>query len=207
MKERILETALRLFSTYGIKSITMQDIARECGISKKTVYEHFSDKTDLVDEVVTFMTETHCNKLEECISSGRDAIEELVLSLRQIELQVKSINPVLLFELEKYHPSAWKSIQAFKDDFVGRSIRENLERGIREGLFRSNMNIDIITHLRLMQIESAYNPRYFPAAQFDLHEVMVQVTEHYIHGIATPEGHRRIETYMATTQTAKTHRI
>lgn len=202
MKERILETALRLFSTYGIKSITMQDIARECGISKKTVYEHFSDKTDLVDAVVAFMTGTHCHKLEECTSSGRDAIEELVLSLRQIELQVKSINPVLLFELEKYHPSAWKVIQEFKDRFVRKSIRENLERGIREGLFRSNMNIDIITHLRLMQIESAYNPRYFPAAQFDLHEVMVQVTLHYIHGVATPEGHRRIEAYTAIRQTA-----
>ncbi len=202
MKERILETALRLFSTYGIKSITMQDVARECGISKKTVYEHFSDKTDLVDAVVAFMTETHCHKLEECTSSGRDAIEELVLSLRQIELQVKSINPVLLFELEKYHPSAWKVIQDFKERFVRPSIRENLERGIREGLFRSNMHIDIITHLRLMQIESAYNPRYFPAAQFDLHEVMVQVTLHYIHGVATPEGHRRIEAYTAIRKTA-----
>lgn len=202
MRDRILETALRLFSTFGIKSISMQDIARECGISKKTVYEHFADKAELVDEVVTFMTRSYCSRLDACTSAGRDAIEELVLSLRQIELQVKSINPVLLFELEKYHASAWKGIQEFKEQYVKKGITENLERGIREGLFRSNMNINIIAHMRMMQIEAAFNPLHFPVQQFDLHEVMYQVTEHYIHGIATPEGHRRIETYMANQQTA-----
>ncbi|GEP95062.1 TetR/AcrR family transcriptional regulator [Chitinophaga cymbidii] len=197
MRDRILETALRLFRTYGIKSITMQDIARECGISKKTVYEHFADKSELVDSFTEFLTNTHCTSMKTACAEGHDAVEELVLSLRQTELLVKSINPILLFELEKYHPTAWKKITDFKQQFITQTIKDNLERGIREGLYRSNIRIHIIAHMRLMQLDSAFNPLHFPATEFDIHEVMYEVTEHYIHGIATPEGHRLAEQYLA----------
>lgn len=192
-----METALRLFRTYGIKSITMQDIARECGISKKTVYEHFADKSELVDSFTEFITDTQCTNLKAACAEGHDAVEELVLSLKQTETLVKSINPILLFELEKYHPTAWKKITDFKQQFIAQTIKNNLERGIREGLYRSNIRINIIVHLRLMQLDSAFNPLHFPATEFDIHEVMYEVTEHYIHGIATPEGHRLAEQYLA----------
>lgn len=198
MRDRILETALRLFRTYGIKSITMQDIARECGISKKTVYEHFADKSELVDSFTEFLTNTHCTRMKAACAEGHDAVEELVLSLKQTETLVKSINPILLFELEKYHPTAWKKITDFKQQFITQTIKNNLERGIREGLYRSNIRIHIIAHMRLMQLDSAFNPLHFPATEFDIHEVMYEVTEHYIHGIATPEGHRLAEQYLAT---------
>lgn len=197
MRDRILETALRLFRTYGIKSITMQDIARECGISKKTVYEHFADKSELVDSFTEFLTNTHCMSMKAACTEGRDAIEELVLSLKQTEMLVKSINPVLLFELEKYHPTAWKKITDFKQQFITQTIKDNLERGIHEGLYRSNMRIHIIAHMRLMQLDAAFDPRQFPVTEFDIHEVMYEVTEHYIHGIATSEGHRLVDQYLA----------
>ncbi|QEH40055.1 TetR/AcrR family transcriptional regulator [Chitinophaga sp. XS-30] len=197
MRDRILETSLRLFSIYGIKSITMQDIARECGISKKTVYEHFADKSELVEAFTGFLTNAHCMRITKACAEGRDAIEELVLSLRQTEVLVKSINPILLFELEKYHPTAWKKITDFKHQFIAKNIQDNLERGIREGLYRSNIRTNIMVHMRLMQLDSAFNPLHFPATEFDIHEVMYEVTEHYIHGIATPEGHRKAEQYLA----------
>lgn len=200
MRERVLETSLRLFGTYGIKSITMQDIARECGISKKTVYEYFADKTELVEAFTEFLINSQCSNLENSHTKGRDAIEELVLSLRQTEVLVKSINPVLFFELEKYHPSAWKKITDFKQQFITKIIRDNLDRGIREGLYRSNIRINIIAHMRLMQMDSAFNPQHFPAVDFDIHEVVYEITEHFIHGIATAEGHRLLEQYMGQNQ-------
>jgi len=196
MRERILDTALRLFRTFGIKSITMQDIARDCGISKKTVYESFADKQELVEEVTRFMIAAHGNNLEVCSANGKDAIDELVSSLRFTETFAKSINPVLLHELEKYHPTAWKTIADFKKDYVTKAISDNLDRGIREGLYRSDISIHIMSHMRLMQLDAAFSPVSYPAAEFDLHEVMYQVTEHYIRGIATPEGARRLEEYL-----------
>ncbi|MGN6511415.1 MAG: TetR/AcrR family transcriptional regulator, partial [Chitinophaga sp.] len=134
MRERILETALKLCRTFGIKSITMQDIARECGISKKTVYEHFQDKTELVNEVVAFMTGSYCRQLAECSAQGVNAVEELALSIRHTEHLARITNPVLLFELEKYHPAAWKTVLNFREQQLTGFIRTNLERGIREGL-------------------------------------------------------------------------
>lgn len=197
MRERILDTALRLFRTFGIKSITMQDIARDCGISKKTVYEYFADKQQLVEEVTTFMITAHGSNMEVCSANGKDAIDELVSSLRFTEIFAKSINPVLLHELEKYHPSAWKTIADFKKNYVTNVIKDNLERGIKEGLFRSNINIHIMSHMRLKQLDAAFSPVEYPATEFDLHEVMYQVTEHYIRGIATPEGSRLTDQYLA----------
>lgn len=196
MRERVLDTALRLFRTFGIKSITMQDIARDCGISKKTVYEYFADKQELVEEVTRFMISAHGNNLEVCSANGKDAIDELVSSLRFTETFAKSINPVLLHELEKYHPIAWKTITDFKSDYVIKAISDNLDRGIREGLYRSDISIHIMSHMRLMQLDAAFSPVDYPATEFDLHEVMCQVTEHYIRGIATPEGTRRLEEYL-----------
>lgn len=196
MRDRILETALRLCKTFGVKSITMQDIARECGISKKTVYEHFSDKNELIDEVTAFMTGSYRDQLGVCHNTGKDAIEELVLSLRHTEHMARSTNPVLLFELEKYHPSAWKRVQYFKQVEVAGAIRGNLDRGIREGLYRANLRTDIVVHLRLLQLDSLFNPLHFPAAQFELHDVMFELTVHYINGIATKEGQALLEQYL-----------
>lgn len=202
MRDRILETTLRLCKTFGMKSITMQDIARECGISKKTVYEHFSDKTELIDEVTAYMTGTYIDQLTECHIAGRDAIEELVLSIGHTEHMARSTNPILLYELEKYHPSAWKKIQSFKQELVAGSIRANLQRGIREGLYRGNLRTDIIVHLRLLQMEALFNPLQFPAATFALHDVMYELTIHYINGIATPEGQAMLEQYLPSAITA-----
>lgn len=204
MRERILDTALRLFRTFGIKSITMQDIARDCGISKKTVYEYFADKQQLIEEVTIFMISAHGTNMEVCSVNGKDAIDELVSSLRFTEIFAKSINPVLLHELEKYHPSAWKTIADFKKNYVTKVIKDNLERGIKEGLFRSNINIHIMSHMRLKQLDAAFSSIEYPATEFDLHEVMYQVTEHYIRGIATPEGNRLTDQYLAIKELSPT---
>ncbi|MGE7773244.1 TetR/AcrR family transcriptional regulator [Chitinophaga sp. NPDC101104] len=202
MRDRILETTLRLCKTFGVKSITMQDIARECGISKKTVYEHFSDKNELIDEVTGYMTDTYRDRLAECHNAGKNAIDELVMSINHTEHMARSTNPILLFELEKYHPSAWKRVQHFKQDEMAATVLGNLERGIREGLYRHNLRTDIMVHLRLLQMDSLFNPMHFPAAQFELHDVMYQLTVHYINGIATPEGQALLETYLPSAITA-----
>lgn len=202
MRERILETALKLCRTFGIKSITMQDIARECGISKKTVYEHFQDKTELINEVVAFMTQAYCRQLAGCAATGANAVEELALSIKHTEHLARITNPVLLFELEKYHPAAWKTIQDFRGQQVTGIIRANIERGIREGLYRPTLHTGIIVHMRLLQLNALFNPLLYPAAEFDLHEVVEQMTAHYIHGIATAEGQRVVEQFLPEKITA-----
>ncbi|WP_295126037.1 TetR/AcrR family transcriptional regulator [uncultured Chitinophaga sp.] len=200
--DRILETTLKLMRMYGIKNVTMMDIAKECGVSKKTVYEHFQDKDAMVEEAIQFMVDDQQNQLQRCHNEARDAIELLMNTVRVTETMVKTVNPVLLFELEKYHPDAWKIVEEFRNTYVINSIRANLEQGIAEGIFRKSIKIDIVARLRLLQLESAYNPRQFPAEQFDLHEVMQQVTVHFVCGVATIKGHQLLNKYLEITDEA-----
>jgi TetR/AcrR family transcriptional regulator, cholesterol catabolism regulator len=200
--DRILETTLKLMRMYGIKNVTMMDIARECGVSKKTVYEHFQDKDAMVEEAIRFMVDDQQNQLQHCHNEANDAIELLMNSVRVTETMVKTVNPVLLFELEKYHPDAWKILEEFKNNYVINSIRASLEQGIAEGIFRKSIKIDIVARLRLLQLESAYNPRQYPAEQFDLHEVMQQIAVHFIYGVATIKGHQLLNKYLEITDEA-----
>ncbi|ATL46533.1 hypothetical protein COR50_04715 [Chitinophaga caeni] len=195
-QERILDVALRMFMTYGAKSITMNDISRECGISKKTLYEHFEDKNELVQEAITFMLKCHLDDIMTTNGQAKNAIEELVFGLEHTEKMVKTVNPVLLYEVEKYFPSSWKVIMEFKEGFLADYLSKNLERGMEEGLYRKNINIPVIRHMRLLQLDSAFNPQHFPVAKFDLHEVLYQVAAHYIHGIATLKGHKLVNKYL-----------
>ncbi|GAA0530231.1 TetR/AcrR family transcriptional regulator [Chitinophaga japonensis] len=196
VRDRILDTALRMFRTYGIKSVTMFDISRECGISKKTVYEHFTDKAELVQEGIGTLLEMLTEQMSSARREAADAIDELMRTTRNIEVLGRTMNPVMLFEIQKYHPQAAQAIAQFKREGVLQHIRENLERGIAEGWYRSNLNMDIIARMRQLQLESAFDPSQYPAEQFDPHEVMQEITANYIMGIATLEGHKLAARYL-----------
>ncbi len=200
MQERILETALRMFRAIGIKNVTMFDIARECGISKKTVYEHFTDKAELIQSGIRTLLDTLQEQMTAARNESADAIDELMRTTRNIEARARSMNPVMMYEVQKYHPEAAQAIEQFKRDGVRRHIRENIERGIAEGLFRSNIHIDIIARMRQLQLESAFDPLQYPAVEFELHEVMQEVTANYIMGIATLKGQELAARYLKTEQ-------
>ncbi|UYQ92751.1 TetR/AcrR family transcriptional regulator [Chitinophaga horti] len=200
--DRILETTLKLMRMYGIKNVTMMDIAKECGISKKTVYEHFEDKDAMVEEAIRFMTDDQQNQLQQCHNDANDAIDLLLRSVMVTESLAKTVNPILLFELEKYHPAAWKVIEEYKNTYVINSIRTNLERGIAEGLFRNDIKLEIMSRLRLLHLEGTFNPRPFPAEHFNLHEVAQQLAVHYVYGVATLKGHQILNNYLKITEEA-----
>ena len=196
VKERILETALKMFRTYGVKGVTMFDIARDCGISKKTVYEHFSDKQALINEGMQQLLNNHLSYFNECLLTTANAIEELVRNMKYITNLAKTLNPVMLHEIEKYHPDTWKSIENFKAESMLCNIKVNLKRGRAEGLYRQNLQVDIVARMRQLQLEAAFDPVQYPADKFEMHAVMEQVTAHFILGIATIKGHKLVNQYL-----------
>lgn len=196
VRDRIQETALRMFRTYGTKSVTMFDISRECGVSKKTIYEHFEDKEALVNEVIRFLIDGHQAFLNNCRVEAENAIVEMVESMKYTEQLARSLNPVMLYEIQKYHPATWQVVEQFKANAILENIRENLNRGMTEGLYRNNLSTDVIARMRQLQLESAFDPLQFPADRFNLHEVMFQVTAHFILGIATLRGHKLVYQYL-----------
>lgn len=196
MKERIQQKAKELFLRYGFRSVTMDEIAGQLGASKKTLYHFFADKDELVEAVME--NEMHCMQ-DECIKQlheAENAIEELFRDMDMMEDMMGALNPQLLFDLEKFYPRTFEKLKKHKHGFMLDVIKKNLQRGIKEELFRSDMNIDIIARFRLESGFIVFNKDIFPYGKYSLMKVAFEIYHHYLHGITTPKGKRLIDKYI-----------
>lgn len=195
VKDRILEKAADLFMRYGIKSITMDEIATSLGISKKTIYQFFTDKDELVSAVI----EQEIGKNEaECVQfrdDAADAVHEVFLAVEDLDELLRYTNPLVLYDLEKYHPKAFRRIKDFKYQFLYAAMMENLGRGSAEGVYRADINKDIVAKSRIEASFLVFNPDIFPASKYSMSEVNFQLATLFLHGIATDKGKQLIEQY------------
>jgi TetR/AcrR family transcriptional regulator, cholesterol catabolism regulator len=192
---RIKEKAGELFMRYGIRSITMDEIAGQLGISKKTIYNFYADKDELVMAVIEdemLEMETDCNGSAE---AAANAIEEIFMMKEFFDEAMRTMNPTILFDLEKFHPAAFRKFMQHKNTYIYENIRLNLERGIKEELYRPEINIEIIAKYRLESSFLPFNQDAFPARKYNLLLVSQELIEHYLYGIATLKGHRLILKY------------
>lgn len=187
-KEKILAGAEELFMRYGIKSMTMDDIAKHLTVSKKTIYQHFKDKNDLVENVMeNHMHHEQCH-IAEIRNESSNAIEELFKISKFIKTMMMDMNPSIFLDLQKYHPDAWKYFQVHKHDCITSNILENLNWGVSEGYFREDINCEILALLRVEQIEFGFNPLIFSGNKFSILEVQMELLNHFIFGVVTPKG-------------------
>ena len=188
MKERILKAAVDLFWRYGVKSVTMDDIAKELGISKKTIYQQFNDKDAIVKEVVE--QELACEKVDmnRLETEASDPIEEVMRTSDYIRASFATVSPVLLNDLKKYHPKAWNLFQKHKHEHIIQSISGNLERGMKIGYYRRDIDVGVLARMRVEQIEMAFDPAIFPPQKFAIIEVHTQLIHHFLRGILTDQG-------------------
>ena len=193
--ERILIAAKDLFWKYGVKSITMDDIGKELGMSKKTIYQYFKDKDAVVLQISKNEFELRKKECDEICTESKNAIHEIILMMKQMSEMFSRMNAKLFYDLQKYHPDTWKLFNEFKEDYILHSIEHNLMRGIEEGLYRPKLNIRIIAKLRAFQVEMAFNPSIFPPDKFSIIDVQMQMIDHFLHGVATIKGHRLINKY------------
>ena len=195
VKGRIQEKAEELFMQYGIRSVSMDDIAAQLGMSKKTLYQYFNDKDKLVDVVVDAeLDKGRC----ECAAGpqySKNAVEEIFFTMEHIANQFSQMNPVLLFDLEKFHPASFQKFLRHKNEFLLEIVRKNIERGIAEELFRPEINADIISRFRIESVMMAFNLSVFPAKKYSLLEVTQEIIDHYLYGLATIKGHKLILKY------------
>lgn len=191
-KDQILNGANELFMRYGVKSITMDDIARHLSVSKKTIYQYFEDKEALVTAVADMEMNCQACKWEEIEKSSKDVIEFFMKASDMMKEEFGKMNPVLLYDLKKYHSNAWKRFEKYKVEHIYKQIKEMLEMGIQQGYFRKDIHVDILSKMRLSQIEMMFNPEVFPIGQYNLSEISTQLFEHFIYGISTLKGHHRL---------------
>jgi len=194
-KERILVKTHELFNRYGIRSVSMDDIATQLGMSKKTLYQYYADKDELVNAVFDVILTTKREECTECTNKGENAIHEIFLSFDMMEELLKTMNPSVLFDMQKYHPSAFKKFEEFRDGFLYKAIKTNLERGIEEELYREDIDTDILSRYRLHSVLLSMNPDFFPTNKNNLAYIEQQILEVFLFGIATSKGQKLIQKY------------
>jgi len=194
-KERIQVKAQELFMRYGVRSVSMDDIAAQLGMSKKTIYQFFADKDELVDAVVTTEVSTIEQDCTFCMTDAKDAIHEIFLTMERILEQLRNINPMVLYDLEKFHYSSFQRFQKHKQEYLGKVIALNIERGIREELYRPEVNVEIMAKFRIETMMFPFNIDLFPSKKFYPADVAREIIEHYVYGLATVKGYKQIQKY------------
>lgn len=184
----ILERAGAVFMRYGVRSVTMDDIAKELKISKKTLYKYVKDKSDLVTKIVFGQCEMEKIVLSNATDDAENAIDELMLMSSTIGQKLQQMNPSVLFDLEKYYPEAWAVFTEHKQGFILDSVRENLARGMKEGIYRDNLNAEIIAKLYIQKIDSIFDPAIFPVGKFNFYQIHLELMRYHIRGVANDKG-------------------
>jgi len=177
-----------LFMRYGIKSVTMNDVARELGISKKTLYQMVPSKDELVIKVLQHhisIEKTQCINLS---SMAPNALEEIFIIMESNSQELSRMKANIINDLQKYHRQGWEIIRKFHYDFVFKVICENLVRGRKEGLYREDFNIEIIAKLHLATAFNLFDPELFPVLVNDRLTLFNEYMMHYLHGIVSPKG-------------------
>ncbi|RZJ80623.1 MAG: TetR/AcrR family transcriptional regulator [Flavobacterium sp.] len=196
VKEYIVEEADKLFCQYGFKSVTMDDIAKHLGMSKKTIYQHFSDKDELVNILINEKLNSQECTMDFCAKNAENAVQEIFFVIVNIHEMLSSMNAILFYDLQKYHPKAWLTFKEFREQNLGKCIMVNLERGLNEGVYREELNTEIITQMRLDQIDLIFNQHgQYNMNKFNLAQVMAEITEHFLYGICNQKGLALIAKY------------
>ena len=193
--ERIIQGGEELFLQAGIKSVTMDDIARHLGMSKKTIYHFFNDKNDLVMALVKKKLDEDECQINEIIENSGNVIEEMINMMKASEDIFARINPIVIHDLQKYHPEAWSMFEKFKADVLVNKLEQLLSKGITQGFIRADIDVKILAKMRVNQDEMGFNPSIFPISQFNTWKVQYQLLEHFNYGICTIKGHKLLDHY------------
>jgi AcrR family transcriptional regulator len=193
--DRIISGAEELFMQAGIRSVTMDDIARHLGMSKKTVYQFFKDKNELVLGLIKTKLKEDQDQMCEIMEQSGNVIEKMIGMMKCSEEIFSRINPIVIHDMQKYHPDAWKQFQDFKHGVLVQTLESLLTEGIKEGYIRPELDVRILARMRMAQVEMGFNSALFPMSEFSPWKVQYQFLEHFNYGVCTLKGYKLLNQY------------
>lgn len=184
----ILQRSAEVFMRFGIKSVTMDDVARELKVSKKTLYKYVKDKKDLVKKVMEGDCAMEEAKISEIVSNAENAIDEIVEITKHVAGKLKEVHPSIHFDLEKYYGEAWEVFHNHKKEFIYTCVLQNLKRGIKEGYYRKNLQPEIIAKIYASKIDLVFDGQLFPVTKYRFDEVYAEMMRYHLRGVASEKG-------------------
>jgi AcrR family transcriptional regulator len=197
-KIEILEKVTKLFLKYGIKSVSMDDIARELGISKKTLYQYFKDKEEIIQLIVSEESEKKSCQFSKFFNKDLNAIEESLEVFKIANEYLKEINPVVEYDLRKYYPKIHKEISEFRTKQIDETIKKNLLKGISEGLYRNDFDLEIIAKIHIAGIDLMMSEEFFSTDEFSSKKVFNELFIYHLRGICSKKGLKFLEEKLDT---------
>ena len=193
MKEKILQKAGEMFLNLGFKSVTMDDIASQMAISKKTLYKYFSNKASLVQESVFLIQDTAAQAIELIKSNKYNAIEEEFAIKAVFKEILKNAKDSPMFQLRKYYPETADELKNKERCIFSDCNTDNLNKGIEQGLYRSDIDVELTSQFYFTLIFGVFESDAFGTEAQKLVEMEYKVLEYHIRSIATEKGLEELE--------------
>lgn len=192
VKDKLIQAAKEMFFKYGIKSISMEDICRNMGVSKKTIYEIIASKSELINLVLSQHLAKSEEELTEVVRLSKDAIDEMLQLSMYLLNYIAHMSPSIIYDLQKYHPQSWKLVETYQETLVEQRIYNNLVRGQQEMLYRSDFDPRVIAKLYVHKTSAIVDQDLFPAAEFDKALLFKEIIKYHIFGIISEKGLKSI---------------
>jgi AcrR family transcriptional regulator len=195
----ILQKAEQLFFKFGIKSISMDDLSKEMRISKKTLYSFVANKEELVFLVIKNHLHEEKIKVDETVKQASNSIEEFVMILMYNYSQINEMNASTLYDIQKYYPQSWDQFTEYKEKYIQVYILQNLQKGIKEGLYRSELNPEIIALIYVNSIDTIFNISTEKFNKNDIGNMLREYVTYHLHGIVSDQGKEYLHNYLNKT--------
>lgn len=192
-RQEIVEKVWALYNEYGIRSVTMDDVVHELGISKKTLYQFFTDKSELVKATLNCESNLRKTQHKDAVEGITNAIEEM---LKYYDFQMRMIkehNPSLTYDLKKYYPEIHAEFLQQKRKGIYEGVLSNLKRGKSEGLYRNDLDEEIVARLNLMRIEALINTGIFNNEEIMTPSFFKELFKYHMYGIVNDYGRKILE--------------
>ena len=186
--EELLKKISEIYIQKGIKSVTMDDLAHELGVSKKTLYVHFKDREEVVDKVFLYLIQDHRCNIELIEIQNNNAIDKLLEVSKFLNSHIQKLHPSINYDLMKYYPKTWAKFISYKNDHIYNKIKANIAKGIEEGLYRSDFNIEIIAKLYNRFMELPIDNEITLKQDVTIDEIFKNLFIYHIRGIASQKG-------------------
>lgn len=171
----------------------MDDIAKELGMSKKTIYQHVENKAELVKQTMQHYLGEERAQLEAILKTSKSSVDELIEMVAYFISQVREFNPSVLNDLQKYYPETWEIYNEYRFRFMLDMLTKNLERGVKQGLYRDDLNADVIARLYIGNVDVLINQDLFPSKKYVFSDAYKEYLNYHLRGIVSTKGLKYLE--------------
>ncbi|MBT5870805.1 MAG: TetR/AcrR family transcriptional regulator [Bacteroidetes bacterium] len=188
MKKNIILKATELFMKLGFKSVTMDDIAKEMGISKKTIYTHFNNKETIIGVVTDHVFETVCHDIDAICDLNQNPIQELYAIKKRVMQYMQKEKASPTYQLQKYYPAIYNNIKQRQFSYMQQCVVKNLNRGLEQDLYRQNIEVQFVARIYFNGITGIKEESLFPHTMYEGETLYEMYLEYHLRGIVTPKG-------------------